>query len=595
MVARHQFGLICWSLVALGLLVGILPRARPTPRTRVLFLGLAVLTLVSALSLFWTSSAERTLEEVARVSGYAGLATLLLLGLTRREWGLVATGVFVGGVVVCALAVASRLLPALIEESQSVPGPRLAGSLGYWNALSSWSAATFTMGLAWSVATRRVAHRGLALATTPIAGICLYLTYSRGGAAAAVVGLVAVVVLGGNRSRTIAHAVGAGAVTAMVIAVVRTQPQIAEATGTAGAGWVLLALAVGCGVAWVMPRFTRKLRSAHRQRMSIRTALRFATCVVALAALAPVVYALLGEREPVIESTGIDPAQRLVSVDGNRPGYWATSLAAFGESPLGGLGAGTFEFYWAREGGEEEQVRDAHSLFLEHLAELGLLGLGATLILVTGLLLVSVEPLRSGSRRAASVAMPAVVAVFVVHAGADALWEATAVGALAITAACSAAAAGSARRSRSPESREPRVPDAGRLSRWRVAGVTLVVGLGVGIQIPGLIAGSRLHDAALVGRAGFTERALELSSDAINATPWAASPYAVRALLQEAARRPSAAIKDMLEAVKREPLNFRYWLAIGRYQQDSGNRAAARAAYEQVRSLAPLAGPFPGM
>ena len=42
--------------------------------------------------------------------------------------------------------------------------------------------------------------------------------------------------------------------------------------------------------------------------------------------------------------------------------------------PLTGTGSGTFEFWWARDGDTDETVRDTHSLYLQTLGELGIVG-----------------------------------------------------------------------------------------------------------------------------------------------------------------------------------------------------------------------------
>ncbi len=52
-------------------------------------------------------------------------------------------------------------------------------------------------------------------------------------------------------------------------------------------------------------------------------------------------------------------------------------------SPFHGIGPGTWEFWWAQHGRYAAFVRDAHSLYLETLAELGIVGF----VLVTGLVL----------------------------------------------------------------------------------------------------------------------------------------------------------------------------------------------------------------
>src|SRR5207244_4518099 len=56
--------------------------------------------------------------------------------------------------------------------------------------------------------------------------------------------------------------------------------------------------------------------------------------------------------------------------------FWAAALDEWRSRPLLGRGAGSYEAWWARHGSFSYFVRNAHSLYLEVLGELGLVGLG---------------------------------------------------------------------------------------------------------------------------------------------------------------------------------------------------------------------------
>src|SRR5205085_1474976 len=65
-----------------------------------------------------------------------------------------------------------------------------------------------------------------------------------------------------------------------------------------------------------------------------------------------------------------------VSIAGShRYQYWEVALHAFHAHPWNGIGPGMFEFYWAQHNNLAEYVQNAHSLWLETLAELGIPGL----------------------------------------------------------------------------------------------------------------------------------------------------------------------------------------------------------------------------
>jgi O-antigen ligase len=108
---------------------------------------------------------------------------------------------------------------------------------------------------------------------------------------------------------------------------------------------------------------------------------------------------------------------RLASVQSNRYAYWKVALRTFGDHPLRGAGSGSFQAEWLRERPFREPVRDAHSLYLETPAELGLVGLALLLTLVGA---TAVAARRAGRALAGPVA--ALVA-YALHAGVDWDWE----------------------------------------------------------------------------------------------------------------------------------------------------------------------------
>ena len=99
----------------------------------------------------------------------------------------------------------------------------------------------------------------------------------------------------------------------------------------------------------------------------------------------------------------------------HRPWYWHVAWQQASEFPIAGRGAGTFELAWLEEQPISESVLDAHSLYLETLAELGLVGLGL-------LALALVPPLLAAFRGASAAAVGGYVA-FLVHAGVEWDWE----------------------------------------------------------------------------------------------------------------------------------------------------------------------------
>jgi O-antigen ligase len=117
-----------------------------------------------------------------------------------------------------------------------------------------------------------------------------------------------------------------------------------------------------------------------------------------------------------------------------RGDYWHVAWHVGLHHPLAGTGAGTFDLAWAAYGDLAKwgDVLDAHNLYLETFAELGLVGL----VLVFALAAPVVAALRGRASAATAAALGGAVA-YLVHAGVDWDWEMPAVTTVGI--ACIAA------------------------------------------------------------------------------------------------------------------------------------------------------------
>ena len=80
---------------------------------------------------------------------------------------------------------------------------------------------------------------------------------------------------------------------------------------------------------------------------------------------------------------------------------WKVALDAFDDQPLHGQGAGTYENWWNANRPARQatyNVTDAHSLYLEALGELGIVGFLLLAVLVASVL-VALAPIRRGPNR----------------------------------------------------------------------------------------------------------------------------------------------------------------------------------------------------
>jgi hypothetical protein len=131
--------------------------------------------------------------------------------------------------------------------------------------------------------------------------------------------------------------------------------------------------------------------------------------------------------------TAFTTVPRLLQARGD---YWHAAWLVITRHPLGGSGAGTYDLAWAAYGDLARwgEALDAHSLYLETLAEMGIVGL----VLVLAFLAPAAAALRSERLPLGSSAALAGGVAFLVHAGLDWDWEFPAVTVVGI--ACLAAA-----------------------------------------------------------------------------------------------------------------------------------------------------------
>jgi O-antigen ligase len=165
-------------------------------------------------------------------------------------------------------------------------------------------------------------------------------------------------------------------------------------------------------------------------------------------------------------------AARLVTAKGTRSDLYRVAIDGFEAHPLRGDGAGGFQVRWARTRRVDEDVRNAHSLELETLGELGLVGI---LLLLAFLGAVVVAAVRSrlrpgGLGRGQSAAVAAGFAVWLAHSFVDWDWQMPAFTGCALLLAAPLFPYGRTRRRRS-ERTEDRFDDEpgpwSRVGAWR--------------------------------------------------------------------------------------------------------------------------------
>lgn len=585
-VTRQEGGVLVWWFLALALAAGVLPRTRPGRAGAVALAALAAMAVWAAVGLTWTSSAERTYVEIARVVVHLGVLVLAATALGPSSWRAAVAGAAAGAAAVCAFAVLSRLDPATFGADTAADAfgiNRLSRPLGYWNALGAWAGMTAALGLGLGAHARHPLARGAATAIVPLAVTTSYLTYSRASIGGTLLGALVLLVVSRNRW-TVALHTAAGLITgALVVLTIRGHTDVAEGVGTAGAGTIgavllaamLGAAAVAAASGLVGSDGLRMPRTAGRVAGIASVVLVVGGAAFGIAANADDIRGSLTTL-PANATATADPAARLTNLNGTRPQIWEVAGDEFSAHPATGSGPGTFEFVWSQSGKASEFVKDAHSLYLETLSEQGIPGLLLVLVFVAGIAWTSIRAVRAfpdGAERGAAAAATAALAAFLFGAGLDWLWEATAVTVLALLLLGALIAATGAP--------APRLPLVVRLPGGLVA---LLAGL---VLLPGIVAVSEVRRSQDAAEDGDRAAALRHATRAVEAEPWAATPYVQRALVLEGQGRLKAAAVDLRRAVDHEPENWRQQLLLARVETERGRLQAALDAYERAQELRP--------
>jgi hypothetical protein len=589
-VVRQEYGLVVWGAVAVGLAVGLLPRARPSRAVLIVLGALLAYTAWVALSLAWTESAERTTAEVARGLDYLGLCMLVALTVDRHLWRPALAGIATGAIVVCGLSVGSRLFPTAFPPNAvgiTFQTDRLSYPFGYWNAVAAWGAMTIAIGLAWGANDGSRLRRAVFLGGVPLAATMTYLSYSRAGVAGAGLAGVAVLVVSRHRWTVLIECLIAGVGVALTIVTIRANPEVAHGTGTRGAGAVFAVLVFACALSaisgWGTARLgTDRLRIPKRWLRPLALGCGVVALLVAAAFGPHLVSRAWHEfRNPTLPSAASNPTQRLTTLSGTRYNLWAVALDAFEAHPLTGTGAGTYEFVWNRHQRDPEFVLNAHSIWFETMAELGVPGLIAMLAFVgTGvalLILVRRRSLRRTSAAASTAALAAFM-VFVLHASVDWMWQSTAITILALGGLMSAG-------SRLSKDRP--------VVRWWLRGALAALAVAAAaVQVPGLVSTLEIRRSQTAESQGQAAEALAWARAAVSAEPWAASPYDQEALVLESAGHLAAAATDLRRAIANEPTNYVHWLLLSRVETERGMLAQASGDYVHAHSLRTMGAVF---
>ena len=563
-------------------------------------LGRLVAAAAAALGLFcawvlasagWSDAPARAMIEFDRALLY-WLALFLFgsLAYTPRRLAWATRLVALAIVGICTVSLITRLLPDVWTVRAGFEIERLSYPLTYWNALGLLAALGTVLCLHLAASEREpAAVRVAGAGALPLLGTCLYFTFSRGAIAALAVGLVVYVLVARPRGLLSGLLATVGPLVLVLSSAYGAErlsgdnPTSAAATAEGHDLALVLALAIVAAVVLrvLLLKLDSRLAAIGPDRRPSRAVLVAGSLLVVAALAIGAVGAGVPDRladqyDGFVEGAEVssegDLRARLTDPGNNgRLDQWRVAQRAFEAKPVAGEGAGTFAETWARERNIDLKVEDAHSLYLELLAEVGIVGL-ALILIVFGVLIAGIARRARGDTRHLHAALLAAFLVWALHAGIDWDWEVPAVG-LWLFALGGLALA---------RSTEERALTPGRFARVLLSVVVLAL---LVTPVTMALSQNRLNATVDAFKAGDCERAVDTALAAIDAVPARPEPYQLLGMCDARLGEHALAI-DMLEtAVSKNRDDWSSWYVLGLVRAAGGEDP--RPAIRQARRLNP--------
>lgn len=372
---------------------------RPAGATAVALFG--VLAAITLLSISWSYGPSESWLETNRT--VAWLAAFVIGAVAARLlsdwWEELLFALIATAAVVSAYALLTKVSPAALDKDEIYA--RLRQPYSYWNAVGL-TAAMGVPGCLW-LAIRERGHnvtKALAYPLTALMMPAILLSYSRGALLALAVGLILWFVLTPHKLRTfVVLATGTiGALLASLYAFGRdaltTDGVRIELRTDAGhefgiAMIVVLVLVLIAGLAIEFAVARKPPSELLRRRAGI--------AIVVVLALVPVVFlgklttsdrGLTGSVShawsTLVDPDAVTPSNdpgRLTEIGSVRSRYWNEALQIFKDRPLTGVGAGAYSVARPKYRKDSFAVKHAHGYGVQTLADLGILGMIASLAL----------------------------------------------------------------------------------------------------------------------------------------------------------------------------------------------------------------------
>lgn len=586
----------------LGALALLLTRRQPLNGLGFV-LGFGAIALVTALSITWAVQPDDAWIETNRTLTYlmALVAAVALVRLLPGRWSAIVGATIVASVIVSGYALLTKVFPGTFAPGATYA--RLREPFGYWNAVGIMAVLGMP-GTLW-LGARRAGHAAASALAYPVMGLLVLttlLTYSRGSLLAAAIALVVWFVAVPLRLRS-AAVLAAGAAAALLVALwafgqdaltidfvtINLRTYTGHQLGVLVLVMLLVLAGVGLGVGFATSNRAPGL-ATRRQAGTALLVLLALVPIVAVVALALSSKGLGGsissgwtQLTDPNASTPANTPDRLTAVGSVRARYYDESLKLYDADKLHGVGAGGYATARTRVRNNDLDVLHSHGYLFQTLADMGLLGAGASLLALIGFWWAAArtfgwrrrrdrEPPAATPERVATLALLCVVVAYGVHSFVDWTWFIPGPTVLALLAAGWIAGRGPLPADRAaaaiPPTPLPRLAEALR-ARPAAIGAGLAVVLSVLVAwtvVQPERAASTGDDALEQLSAGRIEQARATAERAHDIDPLSVEPLYDLAVVETRANRLPAARVALQRAVEIQPRNPEPWLRLADFE-----------------------------
>ena len=616
---RAYAGIAAWWMLGVAAAIGIGSALAGIHRLAFWAIGLlAAFAVWTLISIYWAPDAEGAFDQFDLVSLYVVVLAIAVVLARRIPAATLVNGTALGLTGIAGVALVSRLFPSAFgsEAGSTIVTPlahRLSFPVGYWDGLGIEVALAYPLLFAVMTSSRSRLVRAVAALPLPVLAADMYLASSRGAFVAAGVALIAYVVLTPRRWAAAAAIVVAGVAGAAALAILVPRKTLVRgrldlpggvSEGHHAALWLAVAC-VGTAIVWLgVTELGKRLPAPPRIVGKVTVIAVAVLAVAAIVASHPVAKFDEFKSNSAGAAHGTYTTTHLLSSSGSgRWQFWGAAISEFRAYPLAGGGAGSWESWWLQHATLRLFSANAHSVYLEALAELGIIGF----LLLVGAVLAAIVGAVRAARVSGSAAVAAATAcgiTFFVASAYDWIWQLAGIGMVGV--GMLGVALGTLP--------SDRVRAAGRIALARPA-IAIVAVAAIIPQVVVLAAGIHLRDSQASFAAGEAARrhsealaaaghakqaraeALVAATDVERARtqalaaraiePWAASPLLQVGLVLEAEQKYDAAAQALEGAISRSSQDWSLWFTAARIDTERGMPKLAKHDLAEARRLNP--------